>query len=430
MSRRPVSVATTAPQWRYSPSSIADDARSRPRLRLVRRAWIGLASLLLFAILVEASSASVLALNRFLGRANTDDGRRADTYVGAPWVDAYYRELSESAALEWRPYVYFRRKPFSGEFVNVDTQGRRKTWRSLTAMPEGRMVTIYAFGGSTMWGTGARDDFTIPSILARLLRERFGIDARIVNFGETAYVSTQDVITLEAMVRDGSFPDLVLFYGGFNDLFSAYQQGSAGMPQNEFNRAREFNVLRADRRAELAHALVGPSGLRESATFELLSAVLHRLGASGSAPTNAQRVPDELVHDTVAVYRANVRVIEALGAQHGFASLFYWQPTIFDKETLTAYEERKAAEFAFVREMVTRTGAAMNRDPYLLADGNFHDLRRLFAGTTAPLFTDYAHLGETGNALVAERMLADVTRALGTRKSRANGLEASRARGP
>ena len=50
------------------------------------------------------------------------------------------------------------------------------------------------FGGSTMWGTGARDACTIPSLLARALQGR-GMSLEIINFGETGYVRTQEVIT-------------------------------------------------------------------------------------------------------------------------------------------------------------------------------------------------------------------------------------------
>ena len=408
MTRLRATGSAPAPQWRYSGPPTA--TTRRPELRWLRRFWITLASIVLAALVVEASSAAFLALYRSV-RPNVDDGRTADTYGGAPWVEAYYRELSAASALEWRPYVYFRRVPFSGEFVNVDADGHRRT--SSVPTPSDATVTIYAFGGSTMWGTGARDDFTIPSILARLLSERFGVAARIVNFGETAYVSTQEVIALEEALRDGGEPDVVIFYDGFNDLFSAYQQGAAGMPQNEFNRAREFNLLRADRRADLVRALFGPTGLRESATFELFGILLNRIRADDqSTRPRATPIPDPLVRDTVSTYRTNVRTVEALGTRHGFSSLFYWQPTIFDKSTLTTYEERKAAEFSFVREMVDRTGAAIEEDPYLSAHPNFADLRQLFARTSAPIFTDYAHLGETGNIMIAERMLPDVVKAI------------------
>jgi lysophospholipase L1-like esterase len=97
------------------------------------------------------------------------------------------------------------------------------------------------FGGSTMWGAGSRDSFTVPSLLARALQGR-ELRVEITNFGETGYVSTQGVITLLLQLRKGNVPDAVIFYEGVNDTYSAYQNGIAGIPQNEFNRVKEFNL--------------------------------------------------------------------------------------------------------------------------------------------------------------------------------------------
>ncbi|MER3445854.1 MAG: hypothetical protein C4291_03015 [Candidatus Dadabacteria bacterium] len=81
------------------------------------------------------------------------------------------------------------------------------------------------FGGSTMWGTEARDDFTIPSILSKKLWRR-GIRCDIVNFSGSGYVSTQEVIALLIELQRGNIPNLVIFYDGINDTYSAYQHNS------------------------------------------------------------------------------------------------------------------------------------------------------------------------------------------------------------
>ena len=52
-------------------------------------------------------------------------------------------------------------------------------------------------GGSSLWGFGARDDQTIPSLLARKLHER-GLKVEIKNLSELGYVSTQELIGLIA----------------------------------------------------------------------------------------------------------------------------------------------------------------------------------------------------------------------------------------
>src|SRR4030095_8272929 len=54
----------------------------------------------------------------------------------------------------------------------------------------------------------------------------------VVNFGESAYVSTQSVIALMLQLQTGNVPDLAIFYEGTNDIYAAYQSGRAGVHQN------------------------------------------------------------------------------------------------------------------------------------------------------------------------------------------------------
>ena len=81
-------------------------------------------------------------------------------------------------------------------------------------------------GGSSLWGFGARDDHTIPSLIARELHEH-GVRVEIRNLAEIGYVSTQEMIALSASSSRAIGPDLVLFYDGVNDTTSALLEGEA-----------------------------------------------------------------------------------------------------------------------------------------------------------------------------------------------------------
>ncbi len=52
---------------------------------------------------------------------------KADTYSDPSWVSDYYEEFRRSLAVQWRPYVYWRRKPYHGKHINIDTNGIRLT---------------------------------------------------------------------------------------------------------------------------------------------------------------------------------------------------------------------------------------------------------------------------------------------------------------
>ena len=94
----------------------------------------------------------------------------------------------------------------------MNQNGLRATWNppprdGADAPPP---VRVFTFGGSTMWGWGARDDYTIASYLSKLLYEK-GYRAEVTNYGQIAYVSTQETIALLRCVQRGDVPDIVLF---------------------------------------------------------------------------------------------------------------------------------------------------------------------------------------------------------------------------
>ncbi len=66
------------------------------------------------------------------------------------------------------------------------------------------------FGGSTLWGTGVKDEHTIPSFLQSFL----GKDYDVYNYGETGYVSMQELNYLLHMLAKGNIPEAVIFYDG------------------------------------------------------------------------------------------------------------------------------------------------------------------------------------------------------------------------
>src|SRR5215207_4722782 len=98
------------------------------------------------------------------------------------WGEDYQREWAELTT-SYYSYVSWRRQPFSGKTINVvGPYNQRRT------VNEGsdKTKTAYFFGGSTIWGTGADDSGTIPSLFA----QASGIFSE--NFGEAAYTSHQN----------------------------------------------------------------------------------------------------------------------------------------------------------------------------------------------------------------------------------------------
>ncbi len=218
--------------------------RIRPILRFLRTAW-SIAGITLIAILLtEAGFRLVFAIKDHFGAVRQPDPRVIEQgYGGQPWVVQHQREL-EQLQDRWQPYVYFRQKPFSGQTIAIDQDGLRLTWQPppVPAGPaEPRAFKVLMLGGSSLWGYGARDDRTIPSIIARSLHQR-GYRIELRNLAEIGYVSTQEVVALLRELQSGYRPDLVIFYDGVNDTTSAFLEGEAGVTTNERNRRAEFNI--------------------------------------------------------------------------------------------------------------------------------------------------------------------------------------------
>ncbi|MEE8107446.1 MAG: SGNH/GDSL hydrolase family protein, partial [Planctomycetota bacterium] len=237
---------------------------------------------------------------------------QADGYEGMDWVEDYYKEFLESNQTHWQPYVYWRRPPYAGKQIHVDDEGLRRTWIDTKAPDDA--PRIFMLGGSTMWGTGARDDETIPSFLARSLSKE-GVPVRVHNYGETGYVSTQCLIRLLLELRRGNVPDVVVTYDGANDMYSGFQTKRAGIPQNEIRRRQDY------------------------------------LRGNGPRPPPTPKLgPDELVEQVAALYRANLRVVASLGKEYGFELCAFWQPSLFFKKPLTEYErgriKKRSSEMA------------------------------------------------------------------------------------
>jgi lysophospholipase L1-like esterase len=357
--------------------------------------------------LAGISLAMVLAINLIAGiyysKTHAAKSHMADTYTGAPWAEEYFEEFTRAGVMEWKSYVYFRRAPFQGNSIHIDKNGLRATWNEERCRDGHRDRRIFVFGGSTVWGSGARDNYTIPSHLSRLLSERGVRGICVTNFGETGYVNTQGLIALMLELRKGNIPNVAIFYDGVNEVFSGFQNGVAGIPQNEANRRTEFNLSNTPMR--MLGAIT-----RESSVFRLVKGVTRRLHGQPKTGIAADLpAADRLAEEIADVYWGNVALVQSLARGYGFTPLFYWQPLVFDKHPLSQFEESQAK---VGEALLPSSFHRLVRSKVISHNGRqghaFRDLSGMFENIREPIFYDFAHLGEVGNERVAQHMGADV----------------------
>ena len=130
-------------------------------------------------------------------------------YEGYEWTAKHFAEFSEQD-YQFRSFLGWRRYPYVGETINIDERGVRRT---VDRTPNGARKKIFFFGGSTIWGTGVSDEFTIPSQFASITS-----DYQASNYGEAAYTAHQSLEMLIKLLQEGERPDIVVFYDGVNDV--------------------------------------------------------------------------------------------------------------------------------------------------------------------------------------------------------------------
>ena len=171
-----------------------------------------------------------------------------------------------------------------------------------------------------------------------------GIDRPVcvVNFGETAYVSTQGVITLSLLqLKSENVPDLVIFYEGLNDVYAAYQSGRAGVHENLDPIAAKF-----EGGSPRIRFSVPPNWLETWFTFSLLKSLVAKLGVE------ARNSPKPLTYETWGIdvrtlsnsvvqnYLGNYEIVSALAQKYGFNYFLFWQPVVsIGEKPLTREEE-------------------------------------------------------------------------------------------
>jgi hypothetical protein len=325
-------------------------------------------------------------------------------YLSQDWANAYWKEFKLSRTQRYHPYVTWRRAPFKGKFINVDRQGVRLT---PGAECSGKAYRVFAFGGSTMWGTGSPDWGTIPAYLQAGFKSRRDGPVCVTNFGESGFVSTQGVIQLMLELQSGNVPDSVIFYDGVNDVYAAYQSG----------RPVHQNLDRIAARLETHKR--SPSiveWIETSYSFSLFKRLTDTPGPkSGNSPKvvtyKTMGIDPATLSDAVTqVYLRNYKIVNGLAKEYGFNFFFFWQPVIAMGEKPLTGEEQKIKlkiDPALV-ELYEPAYRSIQRavDKY----EKLHYMAEIFNDYNSEIWIDPHHVTPVGNRIIAQKMLEVVGR--------------------
>jgi lysophospholipase L1-like esterase len=366
--------------------------------------WRGLGLLLLNTLLVLVLlDLAALAALKLLVRDDLPDRIPAERIAGIR------RAQSACITGEYEPYLVWRARPLQIGMETSDSLGNRTTTGN-PADPDAFEVLF--FGGSAAWGAGVPDSSTIPSLLREMLAESLGVPVRVVNMGQISWVSTQEMIQLSMLLRDGARPDAVITFDGFNDVCTAFDFGRAGVHW-------DYQQVRSRIEGEETSGLRSRAFLillEETSTYQLL----RRLGVAGALsspppggtrPMSAEARP-VLAADVAAVFSGNLGFVDSMAASYGFLAIHALQPTIWTGDKPLTPDEEPLLEGVegFRRNGTTDEFLAFLHDSYeeirQAEAGNprFVDLTDVFDGVDRTVYTDAAgcHFNEAGNRLIAE----------------------------
>ena len=159
---------------------------------------------------------------------NYDYRSELENYKNVDWAKQHFHEISRLQT-KYFDFIGWRREDFKGSTINIKNGLRQSSFNNKFKEKE-----IWFFGGSTMWGTGVSDQYTIPSIFSSKT------EIYTINYGESAWFSRQSYSMLfNNYIHNSNKRKIIIFYDGVNEVYHRCRSENKGMNTNRQNQIRE-----------------------------------------------------------------------------------------------------------------------------------------------------------------------------------------------
>jgi hypothetical protein len=363
-----------------------------------RRSWqtrqIGyllVATVMLLVVVESGLQVVCLIKNRLI----SDVRMYHSSYKNKPWGKLYWTEY-RATTYHYEPFILWQANKYHGQWMNINSQGMRKTW----APPGGYAPApkqIYVMGGSAVWGIGARDDYTIPSDLSKLLNAQHK-QYQVANYGNPGFTFLQEIVKLTLLLKNGQRPDYVVFYDGVNEVYSAYQTGRVVNLHNfeEIQEKVEASPVTLGLKYLVAKCRVVQATEKALAFFHL------QYNYQEGAARFTEKQLEALGKDIVKNYKESATLVQKLSEIYNFNYTLCWQPVIFF-ETKVVEEETRLDPHCQDKNLA-KLFKIVIADLVNSPPPHWVDLSTALHQAPKPAYIDFCHLTESGYATVSAKI--------------------------
>jgi hypothetical protein len=129
------------------------------------------------------------------------------------------------------------------------------------------------------------------------------------------------------------------------------------------------------------------------------------------SPSAARRYEDQelerLSRDIITYYIASLNLVEKLSKTYDLQYVCFWQPVIYTKAQLTEEEKNvdDKVKDGKLRKLYLDTYGAIRKLPL----PHFYDLSEVLDNRNTTFYSDFCHLSEEGNEIVANEIAEVIT---------------------
>lgn len=310
-------------------------------------------------------------------------------YKNHAWAETHFRELKKLTTVYY-DYIGWRRAEFHGETITIDRDGYRR--HDGISGSSFQKSSIWMFGGSTLWGTGVSDSFTIPAYLQQYAT------MPAFNFGESGHTAHQNLNLLIKAYLMGGRPEHVFFYSGVNDVAKKCRSEISFYSTGQENRIRERLQHGDEKASELLKVFAPSIRILQKLMLPLMS---DKSGNRGFYNCSTDREKTRLIAQAMLLdWSMAKKLVEENGGK--FHAIL--QPVSFiGTPNLSQLKEKKRdhlrEEFMAVYQEILRQ---LDEKKFEYADfTGIFDSQELF-------YIDFCHVSPEGNEKIAQRIFQEL----------------------